>query len=96
MFNPFTAMDTLEDHGFLVVQIGRDKEGHRTTDGFLSRVAKKPLGPAVPTGDYAVEVLGKDRVVRRFYDRRVVLPGAVARYAFADCASSTERSSNDF
>jgi hypothetical protein len=45
MINPFTAPDTFEDHGFFVVPIGRNNYGHRPADGFLGRVAKKPLGP---------------------------------------------------
>ena len=71
------ATDTFEDHGFFVVPIGRNNHGQGAVDGFLSRVAKKPLGPAVPTRDHAVEVFGKDCVVRQFYDRRVVLRGAI-------------------
>ena len=37
------------------------------------------IGAAFPTGDHAVEVFRKDCVIRRFYDSRVVLRGAIAR-----------------
>ena len=43
--------------------------------------------------DDAVEVLGKDRVVRRLYDRRVVLSGVIARQSFDASAPRTGRSS---
>ena len=78
MINPLTATDTFEDFGLFVVPIGRNNEGHRPADGFVGRVAKKTLGPAVPTGDHAVKVFGEDCVIRRFHDRRVVLRGAIA------------------
>ena len=94
MFNPLTPTDALEDHRFFVVSIGRNKYGHRPADGFLGRVAKEPLGRAVPTDDDAVEVLGKDRVVRRFDDRRVVLRGVISRQTFPASAPGTRRSSN--
>jgi hypothetical protein len=90
---PLTATATFEDHGFFVVPIGRNKYRHRPANGFLGRIAKEPLSTLVPTGDDAVEVLGMDRVVRRLYDRRVVLSGAIARQAFDASAPGTERSS---
>ena len=62
--NPLTATDTFEDHGFFVVPIGRNNHGHGPADGFLSRVAKEPMGPAVPTGDHALEIFRKDCVIR--------------------------------
>ena len=43
--------------------IGQDSDRHRPADGFLGGIAKEPLSPAVPTHDYAVEILGKDRIV---------------------------------
>src|ERR1700722_760394 len=95
MVNPLTPADTFEDHGFFVVPVGRYNHGHGPADGFVGRVAKKTLGPAVPTGDHAVEVFGKDCVIRRFYDRPVVLRGAIARWAFAASAPRTGRSSNN-
>ena len=96
MFNPLTATDTFKDYGFFVVPIGRNNEGHRPADGFIGRVAKKTLGPVVPTGDHAVEVFGKDCVIRRFHDRRVVLRGAIARWVFAAPAPRMGRSSDNF
>ena len=46
MVNPLIATDTFEDHGFFVVPIGRNNHGHGPADGFLSRVAKEPMGTA--------------------------------------------------
>jgi hypothetical protein len=57
--NPLTLTDPFEDHGFFVMPIGRNNHGHRPADRFLGRVAKKPLGPSVPTGDHPVEDLWK-------------------------------------
>ena len=74
----FASADPFEDKGFFVLSIHRNKDRHRPSHGLLRRIAKEELRATVPSHNDAVEILGKDGVVRRFNDGRVVLSGALA------------------
>src|SRR4029077_14888656 len=72
------SADPFEDKGFFVLSIHWDKDRHWPSHGLLRRIAKEELRATIPSHNSAVEILGKDRVVRRFNDGRVVLSGALA------------------
>jgi hypothetical protein len=71
----FAATNALKDHGFFVRTIRGNEDRHRLAHGFFRGITKKELGRAVPTHNDAVEVLGKDRIGRRFDNGCVVLSG---------------------
>jgi hypothetical protein len=74
----FASADPFEDKGFFVLSIHWDKDRHWPSHRLLRRIAKEELRATIPSHNSAVEILGKDRVVRRFNDGRVVLSGALA------------------
>ena len=78
VMDSFAAADPFEDKGFFVLSIHWDKNRHRPSHGLLRRIAKEELRAMVPSHNSAVEILGKDRVVRRFNDGHVVLSRALA------------------
>jgi hypothetical protein len=38
------------------------------SESFLCCIAEQPLGSGVPAGDYTIQVLADNRVIRRFHD----------------------------
>jgi hypothetical protein len=74
----FASADPFENKGFFVLSIHWNKDRHRPSHGLLRRITKEELRATVPSHNDAVEILGKDRVVRRFDDGRIVLSGAIA------------------
>ena len=78
VINAFAAADTFEDHGLLLVEILRNEDRHRPPHGLLRAIAEEDLGATIPSQNNAVQILGKDCVVRRFNDGRIVLRGAFA------------------
>jgi len=74
----FASANPFEDKGFFVLSIHWNKDRHRPSHGLPRCIAKEELRAPVPSHNDAVEILGKDRVVRRFDDGRIVLSGAIA------------------
>ena len=62
--------DLGEDHVLFVLQLVGNQHADRLPDRLGRRVAEHPLGRRIPRRDDAVQILGDDRVVGRFDDRR--------------------------
>ncbi len=78
MPQPFTALQSIQDHGFFVLPVRRVQHRDRAADHFGSRVAEHVFGCLVPCCDDAIECLADDRVVRRFDDAGKVQPSLAA------------------
>ena len=78
MIDTLALADPLEEWPLFVLSIHWNKDRHRPSHRLLRRIAKEELRATVPSHNDAVEILGKDRVVRQFDDSRVVLRGAFA------------------
>ncbi len=74
-FDPLSSPEPLHHPRQLVGLIGWDKDGDGPADDLLGGVAVEPLGPAVPTGDEAVQVLAVDGVLGRLDDHRQLASG---------------------
>ena len=93
VIDALAAADAGEDVVFLGLTIGRDQDADRLADQLRGGVAEQPLGPRVARLDDAVEILGNDRVVRRFDNgrqvRRHCLGGFAEASAFVHCHNPT-------
>ena len=91
MFDAFTPADAGEDLGLFVEPLGGNEDGDRPADDLLGSIAEHPLGPPVPTGDDAVEVLRKDRVLSRVYNGREFLRRSLGLLAPRDVNQHVHR-----
>src|SRR5262249_47937310 len=83
MLDPFSPTNTVQDHRFFVVPIRRNEDCDRLAYGFFRDIAEDVLSATIPPGDHAVEVFGKDSVIRGFNDCGVMQRGAMVRQTIA-------------
>ena len=57
-----------ENGRFLIVPFWRYQDTYGLTDHFVGGIAEQALCTLIPAGDYAVQILGHNRIVRRLDD----------------------------
>jgi hypothetical protein len=70
MLDALPGAQTAEDLAFLILELRRDDDGNRLSDGFVGGKSENAFCSGVPAGDDAVEVFGDDGVVGRLDDGR--------------------------
>ena len=73
----FAASDRVEHGQLLVAPVDRNDDRRQIADRFLRPITEQPFGSRVPAQNDAVDRLRKDRIVRRFDDRRIVAGRAI-------------------
>ena len=63
MVDSLTGAKAPQNVVLLIVQVRRDDQRDRLSDGLLLRISEHPLGSGVPRGNHTVESLGDDRVI---------------------------------
>src|SRR6266853_3759689 len=63
MFDPFTSRNLTKSLGYFVGTGARNQKRYVFPDDLVCRVPVDVLGSIVPTGDSAVQVFAKDRVL---------------------------------
>src|SRR5262249_60223665 len=63
MFDSLTVFKALHDRGHFILLLGRDEEGDVSAYDLFRCVAVDGLRASVPTGNDAIQGLGKDRVL---------------------------------
>jgi hypothetical protein len=68
MLDTLAAPDTFENRRLLIMPVRRNQNHDRLAYHFLGRIAEDSLRAVVPTGDYAVEVLANNGIIRGLDD----------------------------
>ena len=74
MFDLLATSYALENCAFLLLEVRWKQTGDRLADHLIGCVAEKAFGSGVPAGDYAIEVLADDGVIRVLDYRGKQLP----------------------
>ncbi len=72
VFDPFAALDPMDDKLFLSNAVRGKKNVDRSTDHLVSRIAEDFLSSPIPALDYSGKILPDDRIAGRIDDRRKV------------------------
>src|ERR1043166_6495355 len=72
MFNALASTNAAENLVLFRLPVAGNDDPNRLAHCFIARVAKDTGRRRIPGLDSAVEILGHDRVIRRFDDRRQV------------------------
>src|SRR5208282_3397612 len=69
MIDTLAAPDAPQNLYFLSLALRRDQDRDGLADHLCGRVAKEPLGAAIPTANDAIQVFADDGVIRGVNDR---------------------------
>ena len=70
MFDALPLPEPFQDRGFLIRSIWRYQQAYGFADYLTCLIAEYSFSSLIPASDDAVKILGKDRILRSFYDGR--------------------------